>query len=580
MSKQTINIGIRANDGKGDSLRTAFTKTNNNFTELYTTVANNSNTSNTYYETNQELAQNAYNKANTASLGDILFDRTTMYSNTQVEIGNDHHSRKAWGMLFGQTTTRANNTYASSVAYDNENNILVSMTTQNEVTGLPQSTVIKFDPNGLIYWRKSVPASNVNNTLLSSYGDSVAVDANNNVYLLTNIPDDNSTLITKFNYLGQNVWNTLVSDSVGSKEIIVDDEEFPYYVGDHNLITGLDITGELYFTHFNVDIANTNAVVALPNRGGVLVGSDNGYVHKFDTEGVYLWSNKVVNQGNTILSLTYDDSNNWYASTNTNIYKFRSNNQLIWEKQIVGVTTPDISTIRYDDNYLYATGVTTDPSDNRGFITYKLHSSNGVLVWANSLQVEGANQSFSITHGQMAVQNGYIVGVGYARPMLPASAKEIAIIYQLPVDGTLPGTYFGSASTTWGDFTYVTVPEAATTTSSTVGTGNTTVTIADNNNYSYTMNVVTYQNPSPENEKTLIFFTQKWDFNANGTLVIPSSGSDLAIEFSGKSVANVSNILFANGTNQVGAALPLANLKSIVALSTDFADFKNRIAAL
>jgi len=60
MAKQTINIGIRANDGKGDSLRTAFTKTNNNFTELYTTVSFNSNTSNTYYETNQELAQNAF----------------------------------------------------------------------------------------------------------------------------------------------------------------------------------------------------------------------------------------------------------------------------------------------------------------------------------------------------------------------------------------------------------------------------------------------------------------------------------------------------------------------------------------
>ena len=123
MSKQTINLGIRANDGKGDSLRVAFGKTNNNFTELYTTVSHNSNVSNTYYETNQELAQNAYNKANTASLGDILFYDTTMYSNTKVEIGNDHHQRKAWGMLFGQTVTQANNAYGTSIAYDNENNI-------------------------------------------------------------------------------------------------------------------------------------------------------------------------------------------------------------------------------------------------------------------------------------------------------------------------------------------------------------------------------------------------------------------------------------------------------------------------
>lgn len=35
MAKQTINIGTTANDGTGDSIRNAFDKTNDNFTELY-----------------------------------------------------------------------------------------------------------------------------------------------------------------------------------------------------------------------------------------------------------------------------------------------------------------------------------------------------------------------------------------------------------------------------------------------------------------------------------------------------------------------------------------------------------------
>jgi len=35
MTKQTINIGTVANDKTGDQLRTAFTKTNENFTEVY-----------------------------------------------------------------------------------------------------------------------------------------------------------------------------------------------------------------------------------------------------------------------------------------------------------------------------------------------------------------------------------------------------------------------------------------------------------------------------------------------------------------------------------------------------------------
>ena len=38
MTQQIINVGNVANDGQGDSLRTAFIKANDNFTELYTSA--------------------------------------------------------------------------------------------------------------------------------------------------------------------------------------------------------------------------------------------------------------------------------------------------------------------------------------------------------------------------------------------------------------------------------------------------------------------------------------------------------------------------------------------------------------
>lgn len=38
MTKQSINIGTTANDKTGDSLRAAFNKVNQNFTELYTSL--------------------------------------------------------------------------------------------------------------------------------------------------------------------------------------------------------------------------------------------------------------------------------------------------------------------------------------------------------------------------------------------------------------------------------------------------------------------------------------------------------------------------------------------------------------
>jgi len=42
MAKLTINTGTSNDAGNGDSLRTAFTKINDNFTELYTLTGNNS----------------------------------------------------------------------------------------------------------------------------------------------------------------------------------------------------------------------------------------------------------------------------------------------------------------------------------------------------------------------------------------------------------------------------------------------------------------------------------------------------------------------------------------------------------
>ena len=51
MAKQTINIGTAANSKNGDPLRTAFTKVNANFTELYNNYATQLVTSSIYTAT-------------------------------------------------------------------------------------------------------------------------------------------------------------------------------------------------------------------------------------------------------------------------------------------------------------------------------------------------------------------------------------------------------------------------------------------------------------------------------------------------------------------------------------------------
>jgi hypothetical protein len=371
----------------------------------------------------------------------------------------------------------------------------------------------------------------------------------------------------------------MVEDAVGSVDITVDDQGFPYFVGEHNLLTGLDNTGELYFTYFTSQTASTNAFccLALPNEDGVLVGSANGKVHKFSTEGVYRWTNNVAANGNTIISLTSDTSNNWYAASNTNIYKFRSNNELLWEKTITGITTPKINWIKHKNDYLYVNGATTDANNQTAFITYKI-DANGALVWARSLEIASANQTIRLGHRQLDVSGDYLVGIGYSKPS--GKSNTFATVYQLPVDGSLSGTYLGANGSSWGNFTYVGIPEANTATSTTVGNGNTTVTIVENTNYTYTTNVIVYSTPGGLYEKSVTPFKQKWQFDSNGKIIVPSSGDPTALDLSGKNIVNTGNVIFNNGTSQRAAALPLANLKVIVAASSSFADFQSRIAAL
>lgn len=97
MSQENINIGSTPNAGDGDPLRTAFTKINYNFTELYTEISNLTNsvtsvagrTGNVYLTTQDIIGITNYISlvpVPTSSLGvaghklhDLAFSSTYMY---------------------------------------------------------------------------------------------------------------------------------------------------------------------------------------------------------------------------------------------------------------------------------------------------------------------------------------------------------------------------------------------------------------------------------------------------------------------------------------------------------------------
>lgn len=69
MTQQLINVGASPNDGSGDPLRTAGTKINDNFTELYVTISagtNEINAVNVFAQSGYNEANAAFNRANAA----------------------------------------------------------------------------------------------------------------------------------------------------------------------------------------------------------------------------------------------------------------------------------------------------------------------------------------------------------------------------------------------------------------------------------------------------------------------------------------------------------------------------------
>ena len=95
MAKQTINIGTTANDGTGDPLRTAFDKSNDNFTELYNGAGGIADDSVTYAKLGAEFTTSAAISTNVDFSTAQVFtktltgDTTLTFSNAEIGMVKD-----------------------------------------------------------------------------------------------------------------------------------------------------------------------------------------------------------------------------------------------------------------------------------------------------------------------------------------------------------------------------------------------------------------------------------------------------------------------------------------------------------
>tara|TARA_R110001606_G_scaffold176725_1_gene323267 strand:+ start:2681 stop:3109 length:429 start_codon:yes stop_codon:yes gene_type:complete len=93
MAKQTIGIGTTANDGTGDPLRTAFDKSNDNFTELYNGAGGIADDSVTYAKLGAEFTTSA------ALSTDVDFSTAQVFTKTLTADATLTFSNASIGMV-------------------------------------------------------------------------------------------------------------------------------------------------------------------------------------------------------------------------------------------------------------------------------------------------------------------------------------------------------------------------------------------------------------------------------------------------------------------------------------------------
>ena len=182
MAQQIINTGAVANDGTGDPLRTAFTETNNNFTEIYTAGPVGSNVR---IVNNTILTINTNGNLVLAPNGVGVVQSNVSIVPNQANVRNLGSSTQRWGTVYTQYLNVTNGTTVDG-----------DLTVGGNLTVTGNTVQI----GNLVTDAKTLQLANTANTANAASGSGITVGASDNI----------ATLL--YNSTG-NVWTTNIGVS-------------------------------------------------------------------------------------------------------------------------------------------------------------------------------------------------------------------------------------------------------------------------------------------------------------------------------------------------------------------------------
>lgn len=334
-----------------------------------------------------------------------------------------------------------------SVAVDSLNNIYVCGRTRLTASGPDISAIAKYNASGALQWQRTYQA------VVSSEGDSLAVDGSGNVYICgtANISTVDRIIVAKYNSLGAVQWQRQLFPSLGNASgfaVATDDSGNVYVLGRTNensqtipLIAKFDTTGTIQWQRtlgisFTTPSPNS---ITVDDSGNVYICGQYSldiFFAKYNSSGTLQWQKTINALGSdAAFSIKIDSSGDVYICGSTSsegqgnfdcwLAKYNSSGVVQWQRVLGSASSDGAYSVAVDGSGgVYITGL----ADGEGVIAK--YNSSGVIQWQRSLSRS------SLRGRSLAID-------GLGNVCFCGESSSSFVIARLPSDGSLTGTYQG-----------------------------------------------------------------------------------------------------------------------------------------
>ena len=477
-----------------------------------------------------------------------------------------------WINQFGDLTLQHSEDYGNTLVYDNLGNVIVVMADYTETAEdyeIPM--IVKYDPKGNLLWKKYIVNADGNPQYGS--GESAAVDSNNNIYVLTNNYNDDSSWVFQISPYGVILNQIEISGTDNNiNDIVVDSSDNFYLAGQSGLTspynTGVVVKGNfaqgiVWQTGFNYSSTSTYDLeysIALDGAISPNVyvagygynpgsGRDVPQLVKLDNNGTIQW---ITNLGDGdsanryAVSVDVDAAGNSYVLINENydytiIASYDTNGNLRWQERLNESNTQPTEIQIGPDGYLYVTGQTNAGPFNWALFVVKL-DTEGTFQWANAFTNFNFNDQVHewewYGHKDIAVnKEGVFAVTGYTyNPATTSTTTSYvpaeAITFQFPTDGTYAGSYEGSIPE-YNGYSYLNLAWFTTATTA-LNNSSSTTWVEQSPGFTTTATSATIAvSTLTSNLITIVRTSGQWEFSKSGNIVFPD-GSKQSTAWTGK----------------------------------------------